>query len=279
MLIKFLDSSIQEDIQLNALETVGDITSFVESRYGLPSRSQKLFLNNVLLSPYDASTPLSSITTRTISDIIHVSCRLVGGKGGFGRTLRQGTIKVGQKQTSDFTAMRDLSGRRLGHIEQERQLREWNAQEHNVDRRAVQVSYERIAQGEPVRVKPCKFGLDCKYRFTTCKLMHPADPEQEELKLRKSQLKNLGSQFTHDTGGSEFADAGSNRQEHMDAVLALGLSKCGDKSVKTPVVNDEATTTTSSSSSSSSSSQASVVLLARQHDAERGPRLQRRRGR
>lgn len=55
----------------------------------------------------------------------HVSCRLLGGKGGFGSLLRGAATRAGQKKTSNFDACRDMSGRRLRHVNAEKKLKEW----------------------------------------------------------------------------------------------------------------------------------------------------------
>ncbi len=49
---------------------------------------------------------------------------LAGGKGGFGSLLRS---KKSTVKTTNFGACRDLSGRRLRHVEQERALAAWHA--------------------------------------------------------------------------------------------------------------------------------------------------------
>ena len=55
--------------------------------------------------------------------IIETRVRLKGGKGGFGSSLKiQQAVK---KQTKNFDACRDLQGRRLRKVNQERQLNEW----------------------------------------------------------------------------------------------------------------------------------------------------------
>lgn len=54
--------------------------------------------------------------------------RLRGGKGGFGSLLRGAATKAGQKKTSNFDACRDMSGRRLRHVNAEKKLKEWKAQ-------------------------------------------------------------------------------------------------------------------------------------------------------
>ena len=55
--------------------------------------------------------------------IIEVRIRLKGGKGGFGSSLR--LQQATKKQTKNFDACRDLQGRRLRKVNQERQLNEW----------------------------------------------------------------------------------------------------------------------------------------------------------
>lgn len=54
--------------------------------------------------------------------------RLRGGKGGFGSLLRGAATKAGQKKTNNFDACRDMSGRRLRHVNAEKKLDEWKAE-------------------------------------------------------------------------------------------------------------------------------------------------------
>ncbi|XP_048422203.1 replication stress response regulator SDE2-like [Pyrus x bretschneideri] len=60
---------------------------------------------------------------------VHLLLRLAGGKGGFGSLLRGAATKAGQKKTSNFDACRDMSGRRLRHVNAEKKLEEWRAEE------------------------------------------------------------------------------------------------------------------------------------------------------
>ncbi|OVA01959.1 Sde2 N-terminal domain [Macleaya cordata] len=60
---------------------------------------------------------------------IHLLLRLLGGKGGFGSLLRGAATKAGQKKTNNFDACRDMSGRRLRHVNAEKKLEEWKAEE------------------------------------------------------------------------------------------------------------------------------------------------------
>lgn len=56
-----------------------------------------------------------------------LTSRLCGGKGGFGSLLRGAATKAGQKKTNNFDACRDMSGRRLRHVNAEKKLEEWLA--------------------------------------------------------------------------------------------------------------------------------------------------------
>ncbi|MBA0620645.1 hypothetical protein Godav_006344 [Gossypium davidsonii] len=60
---------------------------------------------------------------------LNLSFSLLGGKGGFGSLLRGAATKAGQKKTSNFEACRDMSGRRLRHVNAEKRLEEWKAEE------------------------------------------------------------------------------------------------------------------------------------------------------
>ncbi|XP_010053822.2 replication stress response regulator SDE2 [Eucalyptus grandis] len=73
---------------------------------------------------------------------LHLSLRLRGGKGGFGSLLRGAATKAGQKKTNNFDACRDMSGRRLRHVNAEKKLEEWRAEEE--ERKLERVAEEFI---------------------------------------------------------------------------------------------------------------------------------------
>lgn len=75
-------------------------------------------------------------------DSLFISAVLInginGGKGGFGAALRRAAKQSGPKKTVDFGACRDLSGRRIRHVNDEIILRKWQeakdrGEEFNVD--------------------------------------------------------------------------------------------------------------------------------------------------
>ena len=57
--------------------------------------------------------------------VLECVARVVGGKGGFGAMLRAERGGVDAKKTTNFEAMRDLSGRRMRHVNNEKKLQEW----------------------------------------------------------------------------------------------------------------------------------------------------------
>ncbi|CAK7348723.1 unnamed protein product [Dovyalis caffra] len=98
----------------------------------IPVHYQRLICRGVQLHD-DAiiSTPESTV---------YLLLRLLGGKGGFGSLLRGAATKAGQKKTNNFDACRDMSGRRLRHVNAEKKLEEWKAEEE--DRRLEKIAEE-----------------------------------------------------------------------------------------------------------------------------------------
>lgn len=82
---------------------------------------------------------------------VHLLLRLLGGKGGFGSLLRGAATKAGQKKTNNFDACRDMSGRRLRHVNAEKRLVEWKAEEE--ERRLEKVAEEFLKKKAKVGKK------------------------------------------------------------------------------------------------------------------------------
>lgn len=82
---------------------------------------------------------------------VYLLLRLLGGKGGFGSLLRGAATKAGQKKTNNFDACRDMSGRRLRHVNAEKRLEEWKAEEE--ERRLEKVAEEFLKKKAKVGKK------------------------------------------------------------------------------------------------------------------------------
>ena len=87
-----------------------------------------------------------------------------GGKGGFGSLLRR--IKPKAKDDQNFEACRDLSGRRLRHINNEQRLKEWE-QNQEAENQYVEEElkeYEKKKNELKGAIKANNFKLDDDYK-------------------------------------------------------------------------------------------------------------------
>lgn len=81
--------------------------------------------------------------TDTIEDgNVHIIPRLVGGKGGFGSMLR--AIGAQIEKTTNREACRDLSGRRLRDINEEKRLKNWIAQQAEREQEAAERRQKKL---------------------------------------------------------------------------------------------------------------------------------------
>ena len=134
-------------LQFSELTSVGelsmaDLQERVADKVGLPTRLLRLRCGTKFLdeAAEDAlSQSLGALGICESETVVHVSvrgCGLLGGKGGFGAQLRDQGKRSGKNKTTDFGACRDLSGRRLRHVNDEKVLQQWKeAQEHGVNYR------------------------------------------------------------------------------------------------------------------------------------------------
>lgn len=77
---------------------------------------------------------------------VHVALRLRGGKGGFGSMLR--AIGAQIEKTTNREACRDLSGRRLRDINEEKRLKSWLDGQSDRDQEAVERRKQKLAKAQ-----------------------------------------------------------------------------------------------------------------------------------
>ncbi|GLT79764.1 hypothetical protein SLA2020_512410 [Shorea laevis] len=118
----------------------------------IPAQLQRLIRGHQLK---DDSVILHSDAT------LNLSLRLLGGKGGFGSLLRGAATKAGQRKTSNFEACRDMSGRRLRHVNAERRLEEWKAAQE--ERRLEKIAEDFIKKEAKTGKKGVGDGETTKY--------------------------------------------------------------------------------------------------------------------
>ncbi|KAF8107138.1 hypothetical protein N665_0126s0056 [Sinapis alba] len=84
---------------------------------------------------------ISDVSAVSLPDsTVNLVLSLRGGKGGFGSLLRGAATKAGQKKTNNFDACRDMSGRRLRHVNAEKRLEEWKEGEE--ERKLEKLAHE-----------------------------------------------------------------------------------------------------------------------------------------
>jgi hypothetical protein len=133
-----------EDVPLR----VGDVKDALCDLEGIPACLQRLSLATTMLT--DDSFELASWQTMPP---LQVTLDLLGGKGGFGALLRATKSKAGQRKMTDNSACRDLNGRRLRHVDAEKEIAEWNEGQHKINHKQVQAQFSRIKKGKEFRRK------------------------------------------------------------------------------------------------------------------------------
>ena len=185
-------------IALPAAASVLDLQAHIERSSGIPASSQRLVCNGRLLHTAVAEDeldgPLSTglaclrlVDSQHAFSHVTVLLSLSGGKGGFGSLLRATTARVGVKRTSDFSAMRDLHGRRMRHVEQDRELQRWeddmagkSEEEKKTLRMQLTAKMTRIKRGQRVEDRrPCRWGALCKYKYK-CRGSHPEEVKEAD---------------------------------------------------------------------------------------------------
>jgi len=84
----------------------------------LPDHSDNNYGNQRRNNGKELENDFSTIESCIIP--VRVSLRIVGGKGGFGSLLRGAPANPGVKKKTNFEDSRDLSGRRIRHVNNEK---------------------------------------------------------------------------------------------------------------------------------------------------------------
>ncbi|XP_019186069.1 PREDICTED: protein SDE2 homolog isoform X2 [Ipomoea nil] len=175
--------------------------------------------------------------------VVNVLLRLRGGKGGFGSLLRGAATKAGQKKTNNFDACRDMSGRRLRHVNAEKRLEEWKAEaeERKLEKMAEDYinkkAKELAKKGSGSRSKTGESAdkYVAKYREDSAKCMEEVERSvRESLKgfvsskrkaaeLNDSDSKKLkiwmGKRKFDDSDSEDMDEDGSDEDENEKSVV------------------------------------------------------------
>ncbi|KAJ8529282.1 hypothetical protein K7X08_036117 [Anisodus acutangulus] len=187
-----------------------------------------------LLLPSNSFYPLNDHRTLNIGNgspekgnfpvVVHLLLRLRGGKGGFGSLLRGAATKAGQKKTNNFDACRDMSGRRLRHVNAEKKLEEWRAEaeERKLEKMAEEFlkknAKEAAKKGKGVKGDNTDKYVQ-KYREDSAKCM-----EEVERSVRES-LKGFASSKRK---GAELNESNSKKLKIWKGKRIMGDSDSED---------------------------------------------------
>jgi len=139
----------QQTLAISAdLSSVLSLKKQIEAERGIPIRCQHLTVGKHTLSDEELVP----------SELLSLSTRVLGGKGGFGALLRGQVMRPGQKKIEDDTSScRDLNGRRLRHVENEKKIREWREKQAERDLQAQlekEAKKKRKAPEPVVEIEP-----------------------------------------------------------------------------------------------------------------------------
>jgi len=185
----------------------------LEASEGVPAREQAFACGATLFTPRDASRP-------RLPALDEVSChlllRVAGGKGGFGSLLRASRSGA---TTTNFDACRDLSGRRIRHVNAERKLAEdqRREKERELERAALKHINEtrsstkrKLAEIEEAERK--------RYREETAKVIGAVSDAVG------AGLRERASEDAQEAANAEAKKRAERRaMKRVDAYMGLGL--------------------------------------------------------
>ncbi|CAF4860093.1 unnamed protein product [Pieris macdunnoughi] len=161
---------------LTPCNNIHDLKQTVFKLYGIPYNDVYITINGKLADPgvvlYE-------------SNIVRICTRLIGGKGGFGSMLR--AIGAQIEKTTNREACRDLSGRRLRDINEEKRLRKWLEGQDEREREAIERKQKKL---EKLLAEPkIEVSLNPSY-----------EKERQELPERVSSAVDAGWQAAGTSG-------------------------------------------------------------------------------
>ncbi|KAJ9539272.1 hypothetical protein OSB04_032005 [Centaurea solstitialis] len=214
--------------------SISSIMARIETLTSIPAHHQLLLCDGRTL--FDDGVLFSSSPPSTV----HLLLRLRGGKGGFGSLLRGAATKAGQKKTNNFDACRDMSGRRLRHVNAEKKMEEWLAEEKE---RKLEKAAEDFIKKKAKTVKKAGGGDGTekyveKYRKDSAKCMEDVDKSVRASLgdgFLKSKRKVVGEDV-EDDGGSKM---GKRKLDDSDSDDADSDDDMGQENEKSVVTNNE----------------------------------------
>lgn len=133
-------------LDLTPFDTINDVYEHINSQVKLenPDINIELFYEGTPIAP--ASEGFETIDIDELSlKTITVSKSVIGGKGGFGSQLRNAAAR--KKHFTNFDSAKDMNGRRLRDIRNEKQMMEWLKKER-IKRQVVKEELQKFKEYE-----------------------------------------------------------------------------------------------------------------------------------
>lgn len=157
---------------------------------------------------------------------VHITLRLVGGKGGFGSMLR--AIGAQIEKTTNREACRDLSGRRLRDINEEKRLKTWLDGQKDRDAEAEEKRKKKI---EKLQSKPKHVFEDKGYEQSRQDLtQNVADSVEEGFRKAAEKAADRGAKNDGEEGGS--SSSGLKRKSATATTTSKSKNKKKKKATK-----------------------------------------------
>lgn len=184
---------------------VSSLMCFISQKYGVPTEELYTTINGAKVS--------DDLQLTGLDKVVRVSSRLVGGKGGFGSMLR--AIGAQIEKTTNREACRDLSGRRLRDINEEKRLRKWLDGQEERDREAVERKQKKL---ERLLAEP-KIDVNLTPAY---------EKERKELPERISSAVDAGWQMagTSDVGTKRKIEDDNKGKKKAKLWIDADLSDC-----------------------------------------------------
>ncbi|XP_031630267.1 replication stress response regulator SDE2 [Contarinia nasturtii] len=163
----------------------------------------------------------------TMGNTIYVCMRLFGGKGGFGSMLR--AIGAQIEKTTNREACRDLSGRRLRDINEEKRLKDYLDKKAKEDEEAGSKVARKI---ERLRSKPKHEFKDDEYFETRSNLLDDVSDALEEGMKNATTSTAAVATSTATTSTSGIGKVSGSNDSNDGSVGGSGVKRKLEKSKK-----------------------------------------------
>ncbi|XP_022119705.1 replication stress response regulator SDE2 [Pieris rapae] len=192
---------------LTPCNNIHDLKQTIFKQYGIPYNHIYVTINGKLADP--------GVVLHE-SNIVRLSTRLIGGKGGFGSMLR--AIGAQIEKTTNREACRDLSGRRLRDINEEKRLRKWLEGQDEREREAIERKQKKL---EKLLAEPkIEVNLNPSY-----------EKERQELPERVSSAVDAGWQAAGTSGERKRkSDEVLKKKKKAKLWIDAELSDCSSSS-------------------------------------------------